>query len=108
MVHAALDNEINLFDTANIYTHGVSEEYLGKALKGRRSEALVATKFGMHWEDGPHGMGGSRKHIMDSLEGSLKRLGTDHVDLYQIHRQDPSTPIDETLRALDDVIVTGR
>ncbi len=108
VVHAALDHGINLFDTANIYTHGVSEEYLGKALKGRRSEALIATKFGMLWEEGPHGKGASRKHIMDSLDGSLKRLGTDHVDLYQVHRQDPDTPIEETLRALDDVVRAGK
>lgn len=108
VVHAALDNDINLFDTANIYTHGVSEEYLGKALKGRRSGALIATKFGMLWEEGPHGKGGSRKHIMDSLEGSLQRLDTDYIDLYQIHRQDPDTPIDETLRALDDAIRDGK
>lgn len=108
VVHAALDNDINLFDTANIYTHGVSEEHLGKALKGKRANALVASKFGMLWEEGPHGKGGSRKHIMDSLEGSLKRLGTDYIDLYQIHRQDPGTPIDETLRALDDAVRAGK
>ncbi len=108
VVHAALDNGINLFDTANMYSHGVSEEYLGKALAGRRSDAVIATKFGMFWEEGPNGMGGSRKHIMDSLEGSLKRLGTDHVDLYQIHRQDPDTPIEETLRALDDAVRAGK
>ena len=108
VVHAALDDDINLFDTANIYSHGVSEEYLGRALAGRRSGALIATKFGMLWEEGPHGMGGSRKHIIDSLDGSLKRLGTDYIDLYQIHRQDPNTPIDETLRALDDAVRAGK
>ncbi len=108
VVHAALDNGINLFDTANIYTHGVSEEFLGKALEGRRAEALIATKFGMLWEEGPHGKGGSRKHIIDSLDGSLRRLGTDYVDLYQIHMQDPDTPIDETLRALDDAVRAGK
>ncbi len=108
VVHAALNQGINLFDTANIYSHGVSEEYLGNALSDRRSSALIATKFGMYWEDGPHGMGGSRKHIMDSLEGSLRRLRTDYVDLYQIHRQDPETPIDETLRALDDAVRQGK
>ena len=84
VVHSAIDSGINLFDTANIYSHGVSEEYLGKALAGRRSEALIATKFGMAWEDGPHGKGGSRKHIMDSLDGSLKRLGTDHIDIFKL------------------------
>lgn len=108
VVHSALDAGINLFDTANMYSHGVSEEFLGKALKGRREEAVVATKFGMLWEEGPHGKGGSRKHIIDQLDGSLKRLGTDYVDLYQIHRQDPDTPIDETLGALTDVIKAGK
>jgi aryl-alcohol dehydrogenase-like predicted oxidoreductase len=108
VVHSALDHGINLFDTANVYSHGVSEEYLGKALKGRREEAVIATKFGMKWADGPHGMGGSRKHIIDSIDGSLKRLGTDYIDLMQIHRQDPSTPIEETLSALDDAIKAGK
>lgn len=108
VVDAALDSGINLFDTANMYSHGVSEEYLGKALKSRRSEALIATKFGMLWEDGPNGKGGSRKHIVDSLDGSLRRLRTDYIDLYQIHRQDPDTPIDETLRALDDAVAAGK
>jgi aryl-alcohol dehydrogenase-like predicted oxidoreductase len=108
VVHAALDSGINLFDTANMYSHGVSEEYLGKALEGRRSQAVVATKFGMLWEEGPHGMGGSRKHIIDQLDGSLKRLQTDYIDLYQIHRQDPNTPIEETLGALDDAIKSGK
>jgi len=108
VVHSALDAGINLFDTANMYSHGVSEEFLGKALKGRREEAVVATKFGMLWEEGPHGKGGSRKHIIDQLDGSLKRLGTDYVDLYQIHREDPDTPIDETLGALTDVIKAGK
>ena len=108
VVHAALDKGINLFDTADIYSHGVSEEHLGKALDGRRQGALIATKFGMLWEEGPHGKGGSRKHIIDSLDGSLKRLRTDYVDLYQIHMQDPETPIDETLRALDDAVRSGK
>ena len=70
VVHAALDHGINLFDTANMYSHGVSEEHLGKALDGKRSGALIATKFGMLWEEGPHGQGGSRKHIIDALDGS--------------------------------------
>jgi len=108
VVDAALDNGVNLFDTADIYTHGASEEYLGKALKGKRSQAVIATKFGMLWEEGPHGKGGSRKRIVDGLDGSLKRLGTDYVDLFQIHRQDPQTPIEETLRALDDAVRAGK
>jgi aryl-alcohol dehydrogenase-like predicted oxidoreductase len=108
VVHSAHDHGINLFDTADVYSHGVSEEYIGKALKGRRDKAVIATKFGMQWDEGPHGKGGSRKRVMDGLEGSLKRLDTDYVDLFQMHRQDPSTPIDETLRALDDAVRAGK
>ena len=102
VINAALDQGINLFDTADIYTHGVSEEYIGRALEGRRQSAIIATKFGMEWEDGPHGVGASRKRMTDALDGSLARLQTDYIDLYQVHRQDPATPIEETLRALDD------
>ena len=108
VIFSALDQGINLIDTANIYSHGRSEEIIGRALTDRRQESLIATKFGMVLEDGPHGHGGSRKHIMDSLEGSLRRLQTDHVDLYQMHQQDPDTPIEETLRALDDAVSSGK
>ena len=108
VVLAALDQGINLFDTANIYSHGVSEEYIGRALEGRRHDAVIATKFGMRWSDGPHGQGGSRKHFMDSLEDSLRRLQTDYIDVYQIHMQDPATPIEETLRAFDDAVRDGK
>ena len=108
VIFAAIDEGINFIDTANIYSHGNSEEIIGRSLVDRRDETLIATKFGMFWEDGPHGKGGSRKHIMDSLEGSLRRLQIDYVDLYQIHRQDPDTPIDETLRALDDAVKDGK
>jgi aryl-alcohol dehydrogenase-like predicted oxidoreductase len=108
VAHSALDAGINLFDTADVYSHGVSEEFLGKALKGRRDKAVIATKFGMQWEEGPHGKGGSRKRVIDGVDGSLKRLGTDYIDLMQIHRQDPETPIDETLRALTDAITAGK
>ena len=108
VIFAALDEGINLIDTANMYSHGNSEEIIGRALVDRRDEALIATKFGMLWEEGPHGKGGSRKHVMDALEGSLRRLQTDHIDLHQIHRQDPETPIEETLRALDDAVRDGK
>ena len=108
VIFAALDEGINLIDTANMYSHGNSEEIIGRALVDRRDEALIATKFGMLWEEGPHGRGGSRKHVMDALEGSLRRLQTDHIDLYQMHRQDPDTPIEETLRALDDAVRDGK
>ena len=108
VIFAALDEGINLIDTANMYSHGNSEEIIGRALVDRRDEALIATKFGMLWEEGPHGRGGSRKHVMDALEGSLRRLQTDHIDLYQMHRQDPDTPIEETLRTLDDAVRDGK
>lgn len=109
VVNAALDLGINLFDTADIYSMGVSERYIGRALaSGLRHKAVVATKFGMKWADGPHGVGGSRKRVTDGVEGSLTRLQTDYIDLFQIHRWDPYTPIEETLRALDDLVRAGK
>ncbi len=108
VIFAAIDVGINFIDTANIYSHGNSEEIIGRSLVDRRDEVLIATKFGMLWEQGPHGQGGSRKHIMDSLEGSLRRLQTDRIDLYQMHCQDTETPIEETLRALDDAVRDGK
>jgi aryl-alcohol dehydrogenase-like predicted oxidoreductase len=109
VVHAALDQGINLLDTADIYSMGVSERYIGRALAGGlRHKAVIATKFGMKWADGPHGLGGSRKRVMDAVDGSLERLQTDYIDLYQMHRWDPATPIEETLRALDDLVKAGK
>jgi len=108
VVHAALDNGITLFDTADSYGQAKSEEFLGKALQGRRHEAVVATKFASPMGEGPHTSGASRKYIMTAVEASLRRLGTDYIDLYQLHRPDPSTPIEETLRALDDLIRAGK
>ncbi len=111
VLNAAIDLGINLIDTADIYSHGQSEDYIGRALgdkSGKRESVIIATKFGMDWEDGPHGQGGSRKHIMDSVEGSLQRLQIDYIDLYQFHRPDPNTPIEETLNALDDLVRDGK
>jgi aryl-alcohol dehydrogenase-like predicted oxidoreductase len=113
VVHAALDLGVNLFDTADIYgnPHGASEEMLGAALKGRRDEAVVATKFGMDMGGayGPdHGARGARRYIMRAVEASLRRLGTDHIDLYQLHEPDPATPIDETLSTLDELVRSGK
>ncbi|MBC8453051.1 MAG: aldo/keto reductase, partial [Chloroflexi bacterium] len=96
VIFAALDEGINFIDTANIYSHGNSEEIIGRALVDRRDDTLMATKVGMLWEDGPHGKCGSRKHIMDSLEGSRRRLQTDNVDLFQNHRHATETPIEGT------------
>jgi aryl-alcohol dehydrogenase-like predicted oxidoreductase len=107
VVHAALDAGINFFDTADIYGGTRSEEFLGKALAGRRSQAIIATKFGMRVDaDRP---GGARPdYIRQSVEGSLKRLGTDRIDLYQIHTPDPKVPIAETLGALDSLVKAGK
>ncbi len=109
VVHRALDAGITLFDTADVYGgQGRSEEFLGKILKGRRQDVVIATKFGMKMGEGPHKSGGSRKYIMSAVEDSLRRLETDYIDLYQMHRPDPETPIEETLRALDDLVRSGK
>ncbi len=107
VVDAALAAGINFFDTADVYGKTRSEQFLGAALKGRRADVVLATKFGMPTEE-PSGHGGSRRHIMQAVEGSLRRLGTDYIDLYQMHLPDPETPIDETIRALDDLVTQGK
>jgi len=109
VVDKAIELGVNFFDTANVYgPGGLSEEYLGRALSGRRHQVVVATKFGMRMGSAPMESGGSRRHIMASVEDSLRRLGTDYIDLYQFHTPDPRTPIDETLRALDDLVSAGK
>src|SRR5256884_1449549 len=113
VVDAALDHGINFFDTADIYgdPHGASEELLGAALKGRRDEVVVATKFGMDMAgaNGPDwGALGARRYIHRAVEASLRRLGTDYLDLYQMHAPDPRTPIEETLSTLDDLVRAGK
>ena len=110
---AALDAGINFFDTADIYgePHGASEEQLGAALRGRRDDVVVATKFGMDMSgmNGPdHGARGSRRYVARAVEASLRRLGTDHIDLYQLHEPDPAIPVEETLAALDDLVAAGK
>ncbi len=108
IVHAAIDHGINFIDTSNVYAQGVSEEYIGRALEGRRDEMLIGTKFGSMRNYGPNLFGGGRKFVMDSIEGSLRRLRTDYIDLYMIHRPDPRLPIEETLRAMDDIVRQGK
>ena len=110
MIKAAIEAGINCFDTANGYSAGSSEEILGRALKDftRREEAVVATKVWAPMHKGQNGSGLSRKSILAEVDASLKRLGTDYIDLYQIHRWDPETPIEETLEALNDVVRSGR
>lgn len=109
VVHAALDLGINYFDTANSYGVGRSEEILGTALAGgRRHQAVIATKFGNRMADGPNDVGASRLAVIRACEASLRRLRTDHIDLYQLHWPDRATPIEETLRALDDLVRAGK
>jgi aryl-alcohol dehydrogenase-like predicted oxidoreductase len=107
VVHAALDHGVTLFDTADVYGSGQSEEMLGKALRGRRHEAIIATKFAIPMGPGPNDRGGSRAHVLRAVEDSLRRLDVDYIDLYQIHRPDPNTPIEETLAALDTLVRAG-
>ncbi len=109
VVNAALDAGITLFDTADMYGgRGDSERFLGKALGTKRSEIVLASKFGMAMDDEGIKIGAARRYIMQAVEDSLSRLGTDWIDLYQLHQFDPLTPIDETLRALDDLIRDGK
>ncbi len=109
-IRKALDLGINFFDTANVYSDGTSEEIVGRALLefASRGEVVIATKVHGRMHKGPNGAGLSRKAIMAEIDASLKRLGTDHVDLYQIHRWDYATPIEETLEALHDVVKAGK
>ncbi|MEQ9077716.1 MAG: aldo/keto reductase [Sandaracinaceae bacterium] len=108
MVGAALDAGVNFFDTANVYGDGVSERMLGKALGDRRGDAVIATKVHSTQSEEINALGTSRLSIMRELEGSLRRLGTDWIDLYQVHSFDPTTPLEETLRALDDCVRQGK
>ncbi|QQM31383.1 aldo/keto reductase [Martelella lutilitoris] len=109
-IRKAVEDGINFFDTANVYSAGTSEEIVGRALKefARREEIVIATKVMNRMHEGPNGMGLSRKAIMQEIDNSLRRLGTDYVDLYQIHRFDYGTPIEETLEALHDVVKAGK
>jgi aryl-alcohol dehydrogenase-like predicted oxidoreductase len=109
-IRRALESGINFFDTADMYSRGVSEEILGRALRdfAKREEVVIATKVRYPMGDGPNDQGLSRKHIFDAIDASLRRLGIDYVDVYQIHRLDPETPIDETLEALHDLVRVGK
>ena len=110
IIQKALELGINFFDTANVYSIGASEEILGRALKdfAKRDEVVIATKVHGKMREGPNGGGLSRKAILSEIDHSLKRLGTDYVDLYQIHRWDYETPIEETMEALNDVVRAGK
>jgi aryl-alcohol dehydrogenase-like predicted oxidoreductase len=112
IIHHAIDVGVNFVDTADSYPNtpgfGISEEYIGRALRGRRSDMMIATKVCSPVGPGPNDVGISRKHVMDSIDASLRRLGTDYVDLYQLHHWDAQTPLEESLRALDDLVRAGK
>lgn len=108
IIARALDLGVNLIDTADVYSTGESEQYVGKALRGRREHALIATKVGMRMGDGPNERGSSRKRVIEGCEASLRRLGIEAIDLYQVHAFDPNTPLEETLGALDDLVRAGK
>ncbi len=108
IIHAALDAGINFIDTADVYSAGESEEIVGKAIKGRRDSVVLATKFVAPMSDDGNQRGASRRWIMQEVEASLRRLGTDHIDLYQAHRPDPTTDVDDTLGALSDLVHQGK
>jgi len=108
VISQCIDSGINLIDTSNSYGATVSEEYIGRSLTGRRDSVVLATKVSSRMSEGPNQSGNSRIHIMDQIEGSLSRLQTDYIDLYQIHWWDDDTPIEETLRVLDDLVRDGK
>ena len=108
IIHRALDAGINFIDTADAYSRGESEEIVGKALKGRRDDVVLSTKLHLPMGDDPNQRGNSRRWIMTAVENSLRRLQTDYIDLYQIHRPDPDTDIEDTLSALSDLIHSGK
>jgi aryl-alcohol dehydrogenase-like predicted oxidoreductase len=108
VIDVAIEEGINLFDTADIYSQGTSEEFIGRAIERRRDSVVLATKFGKPMDANPSESRGSREYIRWAVEGSLQRLRTDVIDLYQMHDPDPSTPIDETLGALDELVREGK
>jgi aryl-alcohol dehydrogenase-like predicted oxidoreductase len=108
VINHALDMGINYIDTADMYDRGRSEEFVGKALKGKRANVIIATKFATPMGEGPNDKGGSRHYIMKAVEASLKRLQTDYIDVYQMHNPDTETPIEETLSALNDLVHAGK
>jgi len=108
LIDLCLDAGVNLFDTADVYSNGLSEEILGKAIEGKRSEVLISTKTTFRFGEGPNSVGSSRYHILRACEGSLKRLGTDYIDIYHMHGFDELTPVEETLETLDTLVRSGK
>src|SRR6478672_11881104 len=108
IIHRALDAGINFVDTADVYSAGENEEIVGKALAGKRDQVVLATKFHGRMGEGPNRFGNSRRWIMQEVEASLRRLNTDWIDIYQVHRPEPNTDIDESLGALSDLVHAGK
>lgn len=108
LIDICLDHGVTLFDTADIYSYGSSEEVLGAAIKGRRDKLLISTKSTFKFSENPNDLGSSRFHLINAVEGSLKRLGTDYIDIFQLHGFDALTPIEETLRTLDHLVQSGK
>lgn len=108
LLDICLESGVTMFDTADIYSSGESEKVLGEAIKGRRDKVLISTKATFRFGDGPNDIGSSRFHLIETIHASLKRLGTDHIDLFQLHGFDAMTPIEETLSTLDDMVRAGK
>src|SRR3954471_19296039 len=108
LIDVCLDAGLTMFDSADIYSNGLAEEVLGAAIKGRREKVLISTKATFRLGDGPNDVGSSRFHLIRSCEAQLERLGTDYIDLYQMHGFDAATPVEETLSALDDLVAAGK
>ncbi len=108
LIDVCLDSGLNMFDSADAYAAGASEEVLGAAIKGKRERLLISTKATFPTGDGPNDFGSSRQHLLDTVHGSLKRLGTDRIDLLQLHGQDYNTPVEETLATLDQLVREGK
>src|ERR1700732_2895800 len=108
LIDICLENGLNMFDSADVYSAGAAEEILGKAIAGRRDQVIISTKATFRWGDGPNDVGSSRYHLIRSVEGSLRRLGTDYIDLFQLHGFDAMTPVEETLSVLDDLVQAGK
>ncbi|MDB5738540.1 MAG: putative oxidoreductase [Sphingomonas bacterium] len=108
LIDVCLDHGISLFDSADIYSDGLAETILGEAIKGKRDRLLISTKATFPSGDGPNDFGSSRQHLIEAVEGSLKRLGTDHIDVFQLHGQDYNTPVEETLATLDQLVREGK
>eukprot|EP01037_Dinobryon_pediforme_P024510 gene24510-26332_t len=108
LIDVCLDHGVSLFDSADVYSNGLAEQILGEAIKGKRNRLLISTKTTFPSGDGPNDFGSSRQHILEAIDAALLRLGTDHIDILQLHGQDYNTPVEETLSALDQLVRAGK